>query len=52
MVADLADRIHVLDYGKTLAEGRPDDVLNDPRVVAAYVGAPAQAVDEKGRGLE
>ena len=28
MVADLADRIHVLNYGRTLAEGRPDDVLN------------------------
>jgi branched-chain amino acid transport system ATP-binding protein len=42
MVADLADRIHVLDYGKTLAVGRPDDVLNDPRVVAAYVGAPTR----------
>jgi len=38
MVADLADRIHVLDYGRTLAEGAPTDVLRDPRVVAAYLG--------------
>jgi branched-chain amino acid transport system ATP-binding protein len=38
MVADLADRIHVLDYGQTLAEGAPVDVLRDPRVVAAYLG--------------
>jgi branched-chain amino acid transport system ATP-binding protein len=38
MVADLADRIHVLDYGRTLAEGAPAEVLNDPRVVAAYIG--------------
>src|SRR4029077_6052698 len=38
MVADLADRIHVLDYGRTLAEGPPTRVLRDPRVVAAYVG--------------
>jgi branched-chain amino acid transport system ATP-binding protein len=38
MVADLADRIHVLDYGRTLAEGAPDAVLRDPRVVAAYLG--------------
>ena len=28
MVADLADRIHVLNYGRTLAEGEPDEVLN------------------------
>jgi branched-chain amino acid transport system ATP-binding protein len=38
MVADLADRIHVLDYGRTLAEGAPDVVLRDPSVRAAYLG--------------
>jgi branched-chain amino acid transport system ATP-binding protein len=41
MVADLADRIHVLDYGRTLAEGVPLDVLRDARVIAAYLGAAA-----------
>jgi len=38
MVADLADRIYVLDYGVPLAEGDPEAVLKDPRVVAAYLG--------------
>jgi branched-chain amino acid transport system ATP-binding protein len=38
MVADLADRIHVLDYGRTLASGPPDQVLKDPAVVSAYLG--------------
>jgi branched-chain amino acid transport system ATP-binding protein len=39
MVADLADRIHVLNYGRTLAEGRPGDVLKHPAVVEAYLGS-------------
>jgi len=38
MVADLADRIHVLDYGRTLGVGSAADVLNNPAVIAAYVG--------------
>jgi branched-chain amino acid transport system ATP-binding protein len=38
MVTDLADRIHVLDYGRSLAEGSPEDVLNDQRVITAYLG--------------
>jgi branched-chain amino acid transport system ATP-binding protein len=39
MVADLADRIHVLDYGRTLAQGPPAQVLKEARVIAAYLGA-------------
>ena len=41
MVADLADRIFVLDYGVPLAEGTPDEVLSNSRVVAAYLGSQA-----------
>jgi len=43
LIADLADRIHVLDYGKTIAEGTPDVVLADPRVLEAYLGTPRDA---------
>ena len=43
MVTDLADRIHVLDYGRTLAVGRPADVLKHPDVIRAYLGGGAMA---------
>ena len=45
MVADLADRIHVLNYGKTLASGVPTQVLSNPAVIAAYLGTGARAVN-------
>jgi ABC-type branched-subunit amino acid transport system ATPase component len=38
-VMRLAERIVVLDFGKVLTEGRPDDVMRDPHVVEAYLGA-------------
>ena len=38
LIAALADRLVVLDQGRTIASGPPDDVLADPAVVAAYLG--------------
>jgi len=38
VVVGVCRRVVVLDFGQTLAEGAPDEVLRDPRVVEAYLG--------------
>jgi branched-chain amino acid transport system ATP-binding protein len=38
LVMDVCDRVHVLDFGETIAVGPPDAVRTDPRVQAAYLG--------------
>jgi branched-chain amino acid transport system ATP-binding protein len=42
-VARAVDRIVVLDFGHKIADGKPDAVLNDPRVRSAYFGVQTEA---------
>jgi branched-chain amino acid transport system ATP-binding protein len=49
LIMALSERIQVLDYGETLAEGSPAAVRTDPAVIAAYFGSAQATGDHAGR---
>jgi ABC-type branched-subunit amino acid transport system ATPase component len=41
MVMGISDRVVAMDFGRKLAEGTPDEIVTDPKVIESYLGSVA-----------
>ena len=48
LLMGLCDRIYAMEAGQVIAEGTPDEIRSDPRVVASYLGTKDAAITRSG----
>ena len=48
LIMSISDRVYCLELGHVIAEGVPDEVRNDPAVIASYLGTDERAIARSG----
>ncbi len=52
LIMGISDRVYCLELGLVIAEGEPDEVRNDPAVIASYLGTDERAIARSGTAGE
>jgi ABC-type glutathione transport system ATPase component len=50
LIRSVSDRLVALELGQVVAEGTPDAVIHDPRVVEGYLGGTLEVIERSGGG--
>ncbi len=48
LIMSISDRVYCLELGRVIAEGSPNEVRNDPAVIASYLGTDERAIERSG----